>query len=190
MNIEEIKKSVEYIKSKKLDSKRAIEYLQNVPLTSDEKNVVYFYCFPRPLADYGLPPRIQEYRRPRGVGSNGDECEVAFVLEACKTEQYGRFMKHLMHAFGNPENVHPVAGTEIDTCCICGKDMLEFDIYTAQGRNDPHALSYGSSDSSSNICLDCLGRLIEAMEIIEELDPSFLNWTKRYQEALKNINPI
>ena len=191
MNIEEIKRSVDYIKSRNLNSTEAIEYLQNVPLNSDEKNVVYFYCFPRPLADYGLPPRIQDYRTKHGVSSLGNECEIAFLVEACQTEQYGRFMKHLMHAFGDPENVHPVSGgAEADICCICGKELRKISPVEIGVIGDSHSLSYGSVDSTSNICIDCLGRLIETMEIMEKLDPSFLNWVKRYQTGLSNIKPI
>ena len=165
-------------------------YLQGTTLSPVEKNVVYFYCFPRPLADYGLPPRIQEYRATHGIGDRGDSSEVIFLAEACQTEQYGRFMKHLMHAFGNPENVHPISGTDTDTCCICGKSTVEYDEYLAKGLNSPEVLSYGSSDSSSTICIDCLSRLIETMELVENLDPSFLNWAKRYQSGLSAIKPI
>ena len=189
MNIEEIKKAIELIKDRNLNSTGAIELLKLTSLTSTEKNVVYFYCFPRPLEDYGLPPRIQNHRLSTGA-IYGDESEIALIVEACRTEQYGRFMKHLMHAFGNPENIHPVAGNETDTCCICGRELRQISPTDTGVVGNRHSFSYGSVDSTSNICLDCLGRLIEVMELMEKVDPSFLNWAKRYQKAIDNIKPI
>ena len=185
MNIEEIKKSIKFIKENSLDNVNSIKYLQSqVLLDKIEKNIVYTYCFPRPLEDYGLPIRIQEHRWNKVSPANGDESEVARILEATQTEQYGRFMKHIMHAFKDPSKVHPVAGSGRDSCCICGKELLGYDI----AKGDIHSMCYGSEDSSSIICIDCLERLINSVEIIEEIDPSFLNWVKRYQ--LSNIAPI
>jgi len=189
MNIEDIKRFIKLVKDQNLDSVGAIELLKTSSLTPIEKNIVYFYCFPRPLEDYGLPPRVQKHRLATGA-VYGDETELPLIVEACRTEQYGRFMKHLMHAFGNPENIHPVAGNETDTCCICGRELRQISLTDIGVVGDRHSFSYGSVDSTSNICLDCLGRLIEVMELMEKVDPSFLNWAKRYQNALDNIKPI
>ena len=111
-----IKVAIDYIKERKLNEAQALEVLkQSTTLDQNEKNLVYVYCFPRPLPDYGLPDRVQDFRIKAGIGENGDDREIALLLEACQTEQYGRFMKHIMHAFENPENVHPIEGTGTDT---------------------------------------------------------------------------
>ena len=195
-----IKAAIEYIKSNNLDEKGAISVLgRSNTLSQDEKNLVFLYCFPRPLPDYGLPDRIREHRVKSGIGENGNDSELAFILEACQTEQYGRFMKHIMHAFGDAANVHPVQGhsvngEETDTCCICGKELHEFASWSQNFPldNDRHFLCFGSSDSSSVICVDCLIRLVKTIEIVNDIDPGFLDWTKRgaYQEALSKIHPI
>jgi len=190
-----IKGAIEYLKEHRLNEYEAIEILkQSNTLSQGERRLVYCYCFPRPLPDYGLPDRIKEHRAKIGALDIGDDSEVALILEACQTEQYGRFMKHIMHAFGDVDNVHPVAGGGTDTCCICGKTIHESDSW---GQNFPsdsgrHNLCFGSSDSSSVICVDCLIRLVKTIQIVNDLDPGFLDWTKRsqYQEALSKIYPI
>jgi hypothetical protein len=189
-----IKAAIEYLKTNKIDAKEAINVLAQSRLDQNEKNLVYCYCYPRPLPDYGLPDRIQEYRASHMIGENGNDSEIAFLLEACQTEQYGRFMKHIMHAFENPEIVHPIEGERTDTCCLCGKVLHED---TSWRQNFPldserHNLCFGSSDSSSVICVDCLIRLVKTIQIVNELDPGFLDWTKRgsYQEALSKVHPI
>ena len=194
-----IKAAIEYLKTNKIDAKEAINVLSQSRLDQSEKNLVYCYCYPRPLPDYGLPDRIQEYRASHMIGENGNDSEVAFLLEACQTEQYGRFMKHIMHAFGDASNVHPVQGytiegKETDTCCICGKELHEHASWSLNfpSDTDRHFLCFGSTDSSSVICIDCLIRLVRTIEIINEVDPGFLDWTKRgsYQEALNKVHPI
>ena len=174
------------------NKERLLADLKVSGLTRDEMNIVYKYFFPTPLEDYGLPPRIAGYRVAHGISDCGDPSEVAYLVEACKTEQYGRFMKHLMHAYENPEQIFPVSGEEEDTCVLCGKRTLGYSRWQKECPTDYHRhyLSFSCSESSSTLCIDCLSRLIETKEIMEELDPGFLDWTKRYREALNNIRPI
>lgn len=193
--MENIKKWVKLFKENGIPKDEAVTRLK---IASDlhplEKNVIYMYCYPRPLPDYGLPPRIQEHRLASGVGAYGDPTEIAFILEACQTEQYGRFMKHIMHAFGDPELVFPIAGEGEGECCICGKEVYEYSKWSQDYPDDTekHMLCFGSKDSSVVLCVDCLLRLVKAIEVINEIDPGFLDWTKRaaYQKELDKIVPF
>jgi hypothetical protein len=196
----DIRPFIKYLKESKVSEQEALKLLkENKTLENSEKNLIYAYCYPRPLGDYGLPPRIQQYRTNHGTlpnGLSGDPQEVIMIVEASQTEQYGRFIKHVMHAFGKPEKLYPVAGVGEDTCAICGKSIYEFDKWTSEtdGNTDPerHKLCFGSPDSKIVLCVDCLQRLAEAIGIIDFIDPGFLDWTKRQsvQELWNSVRPI
>lgn len=196
----DIKPFIKYLKENNITKEQALVLLRdNKTLDSSEKNLIYAYCYPRQLRDYELPSRIQQYRINKLTGPDGkfdDPQEVIMIVEACQTEQYGRFMKHLMHAFGNPEKIFPVAGESEETCCICGKTVYEWDKWTKElgpeGDSDKSKICYGSTDSKVVLCKSCLGRLIEAIEIINDVDPGFLDWTKRksVQEIWDSIRPL
>lgn len=194
----DIRPFIKYLKENKISSSEALELLKgNKTLDNSEKNLIYAYCYPRQLKDYELPKRIQAYRNSRGTGINGlqdDPQEVILIVEACQTEQYGRFMKHLMHAFGNPDKLYPVAGTEEEDCCICGKKLCEWDKWKELFPEDSekHNLCYGSTDSEVVLCVDCIRRLVEAIGVMNTIDPGFLDWTKRksVEEIWRSIRPI
>ena len=79
-------------------------------LSIEEKNLIYLYLFPRPLLDRQLPERVQSYRGKQSQGFLQPNLgEIGLLVEAYRTEQYKRFMKHLFHSFTNPEHLYPVA---------------------------------------------------------------------------------
>ena len=194
----DIKPFIKYLKENNISQSQALELLKgNNTLDNAEKNLIYAYCYPRQLRDYELPSRIQAYRQARGTGINGqpkDPQEVILLVEACQTEQYCRFMKHIMHAFGNPNKIYQVAGSEESECSLCGKKIYEWDKWMElfPGDHEKHNLCYGSTDSEIVLCIDCLSRLVEAIGIMNEIDPGFLDWTKRksVEEIWKSIRPI
>ena len=159
-------------------------------LTREEKCYLYYYLFPRPLLDKELPKRIEAEvlfgpaNQKRGYLK---PClkEICLLLEATQTPQYSRFMMHVFHAFtDNDDYLYPISGNETRECPICGKTLLEFDSWTLRSNNgekDPNRefLAYGSTNSGLSMCLDCLVQLKEARLIIDNLNPGFLDWTKR-----------
>ena len=195
----DIRPFIKYLKENQIPEQKALELLkENKVLENSEKNLIYAYCYPRPLEDYGLPPRIQQYRIKRQTFPDGlstDPQEIALIIEASQTEQYGRFIKHIMHAFGDPEKIFPVAGSDEEKCAICGKTIYEFDKWTEEtvGQDEErHKLCFGSTDSKIVLCVDCIQRLVEAIGVIDSIDPGFLDWTKRQsvQELWNSVRPI
>ena len=194
----DIKPFIKYLKENNISQSEALGLLRgNTTLSGPEKNLIYAYCYPRPLRDYELPSRIQSYRASNNIDSCGgpdDTQEVILLVEACQTEQYCRFMKHLMHAFGNPDKLFPVAGNDEESCSICGKKIYEWDKWKELFPEDPgnHNLCYGSTDSEVVLCVDCLTRLVKAIGVMNDIDPGFLDWTKRksVEEIWKSIRPI
>lgn len=183
---------IDYLKQNEISSEEAKKILSGSnKLTSEEKNLVYAYCYPRQLTDRELPSRVMQFRSSQGIPGKGtlytsgsDLGEITLLLEACKTEQYGRFMQHLMHAFCDPEKIYPVSDSEEFDCCICGKKLLGHDDWVVRSKNgeldkNKEYLTFGSKESSVVLCMDCLTHLVAARDIIDEIDPGFLDWTKR-----------
>lgn len=187
MLLENTKKFIDYFKDNKYTAERVLSILsKREDLTRDEKNFIYLYCFPRPLLDRELIPRVMEEHKKRGdLGNRGSlepsALDVSLILEAGQTEQYGRFIKHLMHAFGDESKIFKVAGQNTYECPICGKILSGEALWKIVQFQDPNKefLAIGSRESSITMCLDCLIQLNTAKDLINILDPSFLDWTKR-----------
>lgn len=181
-----IKKFIDYFYSSDLNREAAIEVLKNDQiLTQDEKRLILSYCYPRPLKDRELPARVSRSRKNRGPQArNGfltpDPIETDLIIEAGRTKQYERFIKHIMHAFSDPSHISPISGLDIVECPICGKKIREANIWNPTLDPTREHLAFGNPEETGIIlCLDCMIQLGAAREIMNELDPGFLDWTKR-----------
>lgn len=176
MRIELIK---DYINnSSSLLKEELVEALgKDTVLSRDEKNAVYLWLFPFLLRDRELPEKIKEERGSSehpGFLEPTDQ-EIVILLGAYRSVQYGNFIRHLLHAFTNPDIVFPYSGNTSDDCCICGKHLLCHD--SAHTREN---LSYGSSESSVKLCLNCIVQLQALHKILQVLEgEDYLNKYKR-----------
>lgn len=139
-------------------------------LSSDMKNLILLYHYPRPLLDRELPERIKKV-----LGN--DNSVTVLIVEAFRTEQYGRFIRHLFHSFLENENmnkIYPVSIPEKDSICpICGRPFSTHEKGTL--------VAYGCPDSKILLCLSCLGNLKRAYDILDIIDPGFLGrYSKQY----------
>lgn len=182
------------IKDLKEKSKEEVySFLMNEnSINNQEKWLVYSYLHPRIILDKQLPGIIQEYRK--GYNSMAgflfpDIGESSIIVEAYKTQQYGRFIRHIIHSFAkNPEKVNPLAGKETCNCCLCDKNIYGFDLwneYCDKYNNEDEKekmeyLSFISTDSGLNICKDCLIQLINADQILEQIEPGYLDLSKKF----------
>ena len=177
------------------DTHQIIEILRkDDKLEIEEKNLIYLYLYPRPLLDMELPRRIMESRKTSGNNGNGylqtNLVEVALLIEAYRTEQYKRVIKHLLHTFTVPENIHPISGNGQCKCGLCGKNLYEFDAWTSECskfKNNPHPeeskkeyLAFGGDGSNVSLCLDCIVQLQEVNKILDSLEPGYLNKWKYF----------
>jgi hypothetical protein len=184
-----LKPYIDYLKFNKISEEETLELLKKCKdLTNAEKNIVYLYLFPRPLLDRELPIRVRKYRESINnlTGTLVPSLEEAlFIVEAERTEQYKKFIHHIMIAFGDPTKISPVSGEDLDDCPICGKKLYELDIWNknfpenSPEREKKEYLSFGSSESSVQICRDCLVQLLKAQEILTEIDPEYLQWSRK-----------
>lgn len=182
MLLENTKAYIDLVLSNNYSSSQLLKVLYNANLTRDEKNFVYLYCFPRPLLDRELPPRVIKDHFLRGDISNRGSLspnisDVSLILEAGRTEQYGRFIKHLMNAFCNELKLFKISDSNVHECPICGKKIFGEGIWTKIGSSiDPSReyLAFGSTGSSITMCLDCIVQLNAAKETVEAIDSNFL----------------
>lgn len=178
-----MEKIVKYINQfKGLDSSYVLESLKiNNELNQDEKNLIYLYLFPRPLLDKELPERFKQVRKSDGGSVNISLPECTLIIEAGKTEQYGRFIKHLFHSFSNPDIIYPIEGSDICNCCLCGKEIYESTLwesfrnqYGGSEGEDKLFQAFGSTESNLPICIPCLLNLMESIKIMKQIDPDFI----------------
>lgn len=183
-----IRPYVEFLKLEKISQAEGLKLLKDdINLSSSEKNLIYAYCYPRQLLDRELPSRVQNFRKNSNLPLLGTTDynigEITLIIEAGQTEQYGRFIKHLMHAFCDSSKVFQVEELEGEkNCCICGKNLLGITDWENTFSDVDHRkekLAFGSTESSVILCIDCLTQLLNAYNLINEFDPGFLDWTKK-----------
>ena len=170
------------------DTHQVIEYLKNLDLSIQEKNLIYLYLFPRPLLDMELPGRIQRARRDSGNNGTGylepNVYEISLLVEAYRTQQYRRFIKHLLHCFTDPKNIHPVNGYQFCECGLCKKRLFELGAWNnecSKFKNSVHPeetkkefLAYGADGSNITLCIDCIIQLQEVNRFLEDIEPGYL----------------
>lgn len=163
-----LKPFIDYLKNSGTTKEEALNLLLgNKKLAPEEKRLILCYCYPRPLSDYGLPARVQEFMSTR--------CTTKYpelIIEASETPQYGRFVRHLFHSFLSISKVGPAGGDTEKGCSICGKTVYGTDKMDGRPESDQ---AYTSSETSVFLCRNCLEQLIEAYSIIEDdINPGFL----------------
>lgn len=170
--------------------KEAIDYLKsNNSLSSDEKNLIYFYLFPRPLLDKELSSRIMKYRGDSNLSGylTPNLIETGLIMEAFRTKQYERYIKHLIYSFTNSNKVFPLLGDDKCECGLCGKTIYKKDLWdklvnehnSIDEKNNREYLAFGSEDSNITLCLDCLVQLNNASAYLEFIDPYYLDWRRK-----------
>lgn len=190
-NNNSLKTYVDYLINNKVSAEEGAKLIGGCDkLSREEKNLIYAYTYPRALRDLELPSRVQEQRKKLGLPLGGmlepNLSEATLIVEAERTEQYGKFIRHLIHAFSDPDKVFPISGTETDNCCICGKMTYGNDLWEDLIKQNPESpekekreyLSFGSKESSVTLCADCLIQLIYASSLLEEINPEYLSWWK------------
>ena len=184
-----LKKYSDYILSGKIERQEGIEYLKNQnELSNEDRLLIYSYCYPRHILDRELPLHIQNFRKKCGNSGSGwlqpNFREACILVEAFRTLQYGRFIRHLMHAFLDTDKLSSCSGIGEDHCPICGKKIVYVDSWDSEKDKDSETLAIMSSESSVCLCKDCLIQLYTSKGLIDEnFEPGFLDKPK-YQKLV------
>lgn len=184
INLKEVKDIIEYLKG--MEHHQVLNYLKKYNIDIPIKNLIYLYLFPRPLLDMELPYRIINQRKSNGNQSGyltPNISEISLIIEAYRTQQYRRFIKHLLHSFTDPSNIFPVNGNGQCNCNLCGKGLYEFESWSSicsrfpedyKEKKNKEFLAYGSLGSNLSLCVDCIIQLTETRIILNEIEPNFL----------------
>jgi hypothetical protein len=177
--MENLKKFSDYLLKGGIDRETGIKLLRETDkLNPEDKLLIYSYCYPRRILDYELPKHIQYYRQSKGNSGIGwlqeNLGESCILVEAYRDTQYGRFMRHLMHAFLDLEKLSSCSGEGETTCPICGKTIYYYDSVKPEDlERETEAIM--SSESSVCLCKDCLAQLLYSKELIAKIEgPDFL----------------
>ena len=185
----------DYLLKNGVNIEKGIELIKGSQKIGDiEKLLVYSYCYPRKIGDYELPKIIINYRKTHGIDLKGlltkNPEEACILVEAYRGLQYGRFMRHLMHAFiEKPETISSVAGEGEDKCPICGKPVYYIGSHDKNLDPSDETLAFMSSESSVCMCKDCLLQLAYSAELISMIEgPDFLkNWKPSLKPNIADV---
>lgn len=182
------KKHINYLLDEHVSKEDSIKYLKSQgDLNDEDRLLIYSYCYPRHLLDRELPNHIQYLRKSQGNNGMGwlkpFHREASILVEAYRGIQYGRFMRHLMHAFlEDQEKLGSCSGEGEDFCPICGKKILYVGSWNENTDPEAETLAIMSSDSSVCLCKDCMVQLAESYNLIEKIEgPGFLS-SFRYEK--------
>lgn len=177
LDLESIKICIDQMRGKnKEDVKRFLE--SSDQFDNPSKNIIFTELFPPIISDMELPGLIHQNRKTNFRGwLTPEESEVAILYSAFKSEQYQRFILHLLHSFTSDKKVYPVGGRYKSKCAICDKILYNYDVWYEECLRFPKLeekekkefLSFGSKTSDLNLCLDCIVQLKVLKTLIKGL---------------------
>ena len=137
--------------------------------------------------DMELPSRIMSYRGEENQAGylEPNVVETGLLLEAYRTRQYNRYIRHLLHSFHDPELVFPMSGHDQCECGICKKSTWSYDEwkkiceqYSDSGEeNKKEFLAFGCDQSKITLCLPCLTQLLSLHQLLTILEGNkYLDW--------------
>lgn len=192
MNIELLKTHVSMCQDK--TASEIISYLSEIPeLDIPMKTLVYNLSTYPIFQDGELPMKIKysRYLRDKTIGFNDvDIPEISILASAYRSQQYKRFIKHLVFSFLNPTEIFPVISSTEESCgcSICGKVIYEekrwlqlCEEYPSSGENlEKNFLQFSAKNTNISLCKNCIIQLKGLSEILKELEPGLF-----YQQPTK-----
>lgn len=186
MNILRVKELIEKYVGR--SQKEVIQDLQeDYTIGENERNAVFVYLFPPTLLDRQIGQKILSNRaKTKNIKGwlEPEDSELVILLWGWRSQQYNRFMRHLLHSFLDPELVFPLTGRFKEKCALCDKIVYHFDVWTEECKKFPQLeekekkefLAFGSKQSSIELCLDCLIQLQGLNDILKILEgENYLN---------------
>lgn len=128
------------------------------------------------LCDGDLLKLIESHRVgniPRSGIEDLDTEEVGFLMKAWKSQQYHRFMCHIVFRYLNPINggVKTFTSNEKMECSICWREIKGF-----SPEVNSKDLALTASGTQTNLCVSCYCQLVMFGQLMETLDDrDFIN---------------
>jgi hypothetical protein len=126
------------------------------------------------LGDGDLLKLIESHRVgniPREGISDMDPIEIHYLMKAWKSQQYHRFMCHILNRYTNPKNIskiHPIIINEGDNieCGICWRSL--------DGKSSGN-LAFTSENTGTTLCSNCMYQLFMFTQLMSLLDNKEFN---------------
>jgi hypothetical protein len=160
-------------------------------LGSFEKAIIYSHFWNNILRDGELVDMMTAGRSgyPE-IASKGSlaffEPDIINLYTALHSEQYKRYIFHLLYAYRDPNLIHQQDGLGQCKCDICGKQIYRNTSWLGIAPSRPmekynkEYLAFFSEGSSTTVCLDCIAQLQYLTQLLQTIDPSCLTpfWIK------------
>lgn len=169
---------INYVKS--LDYINRQLYLLQHPDWITNKILMDYYYNDVILQDKELLWLIESHRVgniPRSGLVDLDVEEVSYLMKAWKSQQYHRFMCHILSRYSDRSGkytINPVNNGNYE-CCVCWRPL--HGIYDGIDNND---VAYTSQDTGTCICKSCLYQLFMFSQLMDLLgDKDFYSLVNR-----------
>ena len=136
------------------------------------------------LSDGELLKYIEGYRRHSDipeVGIPSDMYEVGLLMTALKSEQYKRFIRHILCQYS--KSIHTVDDDEDHECCICWRPIYGCRNSKLSLDNNMIYSAFTGDKTKTCICVNCLSNLMTLRQILIDLKDKdtlrMLEWIKK-----------
>lgn len=129
-----------------------------------------YYC-KFSFLDGDLLKYIESYRVrgiPREGKFGGDLAEVNILMSALKSEQYKRFMRHILCQY--TKSTHPVDDDESHECCVCWRPIYGSKNLKSSLDSRMMYSAFTGDKTKTCICINCLMNLNLLEYILEDLE--------------------
>lgn len=139
------------------------------------------FCF----LDGDLLKYIESYR-VRGISKEGkfggDLSEVNILMSALNSEQYKRFIRHILCQY--TRSTHPIDDDETHECCVCWRPIYgDRNPNSKLGPNSILYRAFTGDKTKTCICVNCLMNLNLLEYILEDLEDfdtlRMLEWIRK-----------
>lgn len=170
---------IEYIKSLPYDEK-IVFLTTNHPEWITNKILLDYYTFNDIILEDGDLLKLIESHRigsiPRSGLADLDVNEVGYLMKAWKSQQYHRFMCHILYRYINQENGGPKplqssSDNEVIECSVCWRPLNGF-----SPNVDSNNLAITANGTRTCLCVSCYYQLLMFSQLMEVLgDEDFIN---------------
>lgn len=161
-----------------------IQVLGQVQISPFQKNLLFIYVFPPIIQDRELLytyPKIREaYLKGEISEPDLGQKELLLLMGAYRSEQYGKFIRHLLHSFikNNGSSVYIDESLLDGYCAISGKHLFGFRLWSSICQpSDPskNFLAYSSRNSELLMGRESLVRLQQLNQYLSVIEgPDYL----------------
>lgn len=184
-NDQEYEALINKLKSNELATEDKIKVINESTVDSQIKFILINYYGKFLFLDGDLLKYIESYRVgsiPREGNLGGDLAEVNILMSALRSEQYKRFIRHILGQY--TKSIHPVDDNEEHECCVCWRPVYGIKNPNSNlGQGSILYKAFTGNKTKTCMCVSCLMNLNLLEYILEDLEDTdtlrMLEWIKK-----------